>query len=89
MDACKLNLQGRILWPKGSSPLSVVALKAKLSLIWKDFARWGIISLCKGFYEFIFSSLEDVRRVRSTATWNLNPGILKLFAWSKEFNPRT
>ncbi|MCI67187.1 DUF4283 domain protein, partial [Trifolium medium] len=31
------------------------------------------MSLGKGFYEFTFSSLEDVRRVRSIASWNLNP----------------
>jgi hypothetical protein len=37
LDACKNNLHSQILWPKGSTPLSVVALKAKLSLIWKDF----------------------------------------------------
>jgi hypothetical protein len=65
LDACKHNLHGRILWPKGSSPLSVVALKDKLSIIWKGLSKWGIISLGKGFFEFIFSSLEDVKRVRS------------------------
>ncbi|MCI68001.1 pectin acetylesterase, partial [Trifolium medium] len=68
---------------KGSTHLSVVAVKNKLTPVWKDLARWGITSLGKGFYEFSFSSLEDVRRVRSIASWNLNPGTLKLFAWSK------
>jgi hypothetical protein len=88
LEACKHNLHGRILWPKGSTPLSVVALKAKLALIWKDLSTWGIISLGKGYYEFTFSSLEDVRRVRSFPSWNLNPGLLKFFAWTKDFNPR-
>jgi hypothetical protein len=88
LDACKHNLHGRILWPKGTTPLSVVALKTKLTLIWKDLSRWGIISLGKGFFEFTFSTLEDVKRVRSTPTWNLNPGLLKLFAWSRDFNPK-
>jgi hypothetical protein len=88
LDACKHNLHGRIIWPKGSTPLSVVALKAKLSLIWKGFSKWGVISLGKGFFEFTFSTLEDVRRVRSIPSWNINPGMLKLFAWSKDFNPR-
>jgi hypothetical protein len=31
--------------------LSVVALKAKLALIWKDLSRWGVISLGKGYFE--------------------------------------
>jgi hypothetical protein len=88
LEACKHNLHGRILWPKGSTPLSVVALKAKLALIWKDLSRWGVISLGKGYFEFTFSSLEDVRRVRFIPSWNLNPGILIFFAWSKDFNPR-
>jgi len=86
--ACKHNLHGRVIWPKGSTPLTAVALKAKLSLIWKGFSLWGITSIGKGFFEFSFSSVEDMRRVRSIASWNLNPGLLKLFAWSKDFNPR-
>ncbi|WJX67277.1 hypothetical protein P8452_51766 [Trifolium repens] len=89
MEACKHNLHGRIVWPKGATPLTVVALKNKLAPMWKELGRWGVLSLGKGYYEFTFSSLEDVRRVRSIASWSLNPGMLKLFAWSKEFNPRT
>ncbi|WJX25654.1 hypothetical protein P8452_14674 [Trifolium repens] len=88
LEACKHNLHGKIIWPKGSTPLSVVALKAKLALVWKNLSTWGVISLGKGFFEFTFSSLEDVRRVRSVPSWNLNPGLLKLFAWSKDFNPK-
>ncbi|GAU35943.1 hypothetical protein TSUD_394910 [Trifolium subterraneum] len=88
LEACKHNLHGGILWPKGSSPLSAVALKAKLSKIWKDFSKWGLISLGKGFFEFTFSTLEDVRRVRSIPSWNLNPGLLKFFAWTRDFNPK-
>jgi hypothetical protein len=87
LDACKYNLHGRIFWSKGSTPLTVVALKAKLAMIWKDFSQWGVISLGKGYFEFNFSTLEDVRRVRSVPSWNLNPGFLKLFAWTKDFNP--
>ncbi|WJX18974.1 hypothetical protein P8452_08719 [Trifolium repens] len=88
LEACKHNLHGRILWPKGSTPLSAVALKTKLSQVWKDLSKWGLISLGKGFFEFTFSSLEDVKRVRSVPSWNLNPGLLKLFAWTKDFNPK-
>jgi hypothetical protein len=80
-------LHGRIIWPKGTTPLTVVDLKKKLSVIWKDLSRWGITSLGKGYYEFCFSSLEDVRRVRSVVSWKINPGFLKLFAWSGDFNP--
>jgi hypothetical protein len=87
MDACKFNLHARIIWAKGSTPLTVFALKAKLSTLWKDFAQWGVTSLGKGFNEFIFTRLEDVKRVRSVASWNLSPGIMKLFSWTKDFSP--
>ncbi|MCH92235.1 hypothetical protein A2U01_0013172, partial [Trifolium medium] len=89
IDVCKHNLHGRIIWPKGSTPLTVAALKNKLAPLWKDLAKWGVSSLGKGYYEFCFSSLEDVRRVRSVASWSLNPGLLKLFAWTKDFSPRS
>jgi len=87
IDECKHNLHGRIVWPKGSFPLTVLALKQKLGPLWKDLSRWGISSTCKGLCEFTFSNLEDVRRVRSVVSWNLNSGFLKLFAWLRDFNP--
>ncbi|MCI05414.1 pectin acetylesterase [Trifolium medium] len=86
LTTCKHNLHGRVIWPKGTTPLKVGDLKAKLSPLWKSLGRWGITSLGKGFYGFYFSSLKDVQSVRSVASWNLSPGILKLFSWSKDFN---
>jgi hypothetical protein len=87
VEACKHNLHGRIIWPKGSPPLTVETLKTKLSMLWKSIGKWGVISLGKGFFEFSFSTLEDMRSVRSVGSWHLSPGLLKLFAWSKDFNP--
>lgn len=89
LEACKHNLHGRVIWPKGSTPLTTISLKAKLSTLWKDLGPWGVSFIGKGYYEFIFTSLEDVKRVRSVAAWNLSPGNLKLFAWSKDFSPKT
>lgn len=86
VEACKHNLHGQIVWPKGSTPLKVAALKNKLSPLWKDLNKQGIMSLGKGFYEFSFSTLEEVRRVRSVASWNLQPGHLKSFEWTRNFN---
>jgi len=43
----------------------------------------------KGYFELSFSSIVDLRRVRPVGSWNLNPGILKLFTWTKDFNPKT
>ncbi|KAK2427610.1 hypothetical protein QL285_026178 [Trifolium repens] len=87
LETCKHNLHARIIWPKGTTPPTVMSLRDKLKTLWKGLGRWGVMSLGKGFYEFAFSSLEDVRRVRSVASWNLNPGLLKLFAWSNDFIP--
>ncbi|MCI47086.1 F-box family protein, partial [Trifolium medium] len=87
IETCKHNLHGRVIWPKGSTPLRVEALREKLRTVWKDLGKWGITSLGKGFYELVFSSLEDAQKVRSIASWNLNPGFLKLFAWCRDFNP--
>lgn len=89
VEACKLNLHGRVIWPKGATPLTVVALKNKLATYWKDLSKWGVSSLGRGYYEFVFSTLEDVNRVRSVNSWSMNPGLLKLFAWSKDFSPKT
>lgn len=55
--------------------------------VWKNLAPWGVTSIGKGYYEFVFSSVEDARRVRSVGSWMLNPGLLKLFPWSKDFSP--
>lgn len=62
-------------------------MRKKLSVLWKEIGRWGVTSIGKGYYEFSFTFVEDMRRVRSTGSWNLNPSILKLFAWSKDFSP--
>lgn len=87
LDACKNNLHARVIWPKGTTPLTVVALKEKLKPLWKDLNPWGVTSIGKGYYVFVFSSIEDARRVRSVSSWPLNPGYLKLFPWTKDFNP--
>ena len=87
METCKHNLHARIIWPKGSTPLTVTSLRSKLYVLRKNLGKWGISSLGKSFYELSFTSLEDVKRVRSIASWNLNPGILKRFSWIKDFSP--
>ncbi|XP_019460141.1 PREDICTED: uncharacterized protein LOC109359901 [Lupinus angustifolius] len=46
-----------------------------------------MVSLGKGFYEFSFSSLEDMRSVCATGSWNLRSGFLRLFLWTPDFNP--
>ncbi|CAK8534260.1 unnamed protein product [Lathyrus sativus] len=63
LDACKHNLHGRMIWSKGITPLTVQQIRTKLSNLLSSMDKWGITFLGKGFYEFTFSSLKDVRRV--------------------------
>ncbi|XP_058771932.1 uncharacterized protein LOC131645406 [Vicia villosa] len=86
LEECKNNLHGRILRLKGSSPLTIFDLRKKLAILWSNLKSWGVLSLGKGFYEFNFCSAEDMRRVRASGFVSLNPGTLKLFAWSRDFN---
>ncbi|XP_058761000.1 uncharacterized protein LOC131634361 [Vicia villosa] len=86
LEECKVNLHGRVLWPKGTTPLTVVALRKILTLLWPEVKNWGVQSLGKGFYEFTFSNTVDMRRVRTTGSISLNLGSLKLFAWTRDFN---
>jgi len=39
-------------------------LQASLSFVVKSSAQWNIILLGKGYFEFSFASLEDLRKVR-------------------------
>ncbi|KAF1862740.1 hypothetical protein Lal_00040005 [Lupinus albus] len=45
-----------------------------------------MISLGRGFYEFGFSSAEDMRRIFATGSWTLKPGLLRISFWSPDFN---
>ncbi|XP_019435946.1 PREDICTED: uncharacterized protein LOC109342412 [Lupinus angustifolius] len=87
LNRCKTHLHGRIVLSKGDSPMKFLDLKAKLCAMWNMIGKWNMLSLGKGFYEFSFSSLEDMRTVCSTGTWSLKPGILRLFLWTPDFNP--
>ncbi|XP_058776274.1 uncharacterized protein LOC131650588 [Vicia villosa] len=89
VEACKHNLHGRVIWSKGAVPLTVTNLRTKLLELWPSIGKWGITALGKGFYEFVFSLLEDVQRVRFVSAWSIPQGVLKLFPWTKDFIPST
>jgi len=63
------HLHGRIILSKGDQPLTHLDLTKKLQLIWKALGPWKVIPLGKGFYEFEFSSLEDMRWVLRVGSW--------------------
>ncbi|GAU30141.1 hypothetical protein TSUD_360340 [Trifolium subterraneum] len=46
-----------------------------------------MVSLGKDYFEFIFSSLDDLCAIISIGSWNLSPGFLRTFGWTTDFNP--
>jgi len=85
LEDCKTHLHGRIILCKGNKPLTHLALTKRLHLVWDSIGPWKAIPLRKGFYEFEFSSLEDMQWVVEMGSWQLSPSFLVLFAWTKEF----
>lgn len=84
---CRKHLHGRVILPKGSTPVKTSELKLKLQGLWRLQSHWNIISIGKGFFEFVFQSADDLQKVRSSSSWNLQPGTLKVFGWTKDFDP--
>jgi len=87
LEKCKNYLHGCILLTKGDKPLTHLDLCKKIDVAWKHLGKWKEISFGKGFYEFAFSSLEDMRRVLDVVTWNLSLEIFHIFSWTKDFVP--
>jgi len=89
LEDCKIHVHGRIILSKGDKPFTHLDLTKKLQLVWKAIGPWKAIPLGKGFYEFEFSSLEDMRLILGMGSLQLSPDFLRLFAWTKDFVPST
>jgi hypothetical protein len=46
---CMHNRHAKIIWSKGAIHLTGITLRSKLTSMWKDLGKWGVISLRKGF----------------------------------------
>jgi len=86
MAFCKRNLCGRLVLNKGDKPYTTKDIYSKLHNQWKTKGAWSMTSLGRGYYEFFFSSEEDMRMTWAMGTINLKPGVLRLFEWQKDFN---
>ncbi|XP_019451901.1 PREDICTED: uncharacterized protein LOC109354000 [Lupinus angustifolius] len=73
---CKTHLHGRLIMSKGDTPLKFTNLISKLVTLWNMIGKWSMVSLGKGFYEFSFTSLEDMSMICAIGSWNLKPRIL-------------
>ncbi|KAF1897548.1 hypothetical protein Lal_00036990 [Lupinus albus] len=87
LKRCRSHLHGRLILAKGDKPMKFVDLKTKLMDLWSMVGKWSMISLGRGFYEFTFSSVEDMLSICATGSWNLKPGLLRLSVWTPDFNP--
>ena len=67
--------------------MTTLALQQKLSMLWPSLRNWNITPLGKGFFEFHFSSFEDMQRTWALGVVNLKPGILRFSCWSRGFKP--
>jgi len=56
LEACRTNLQGRLMLNKGDKPYSSKDLFIKLQTTWKVSAPWSLRSIGRGFYEFTFAT---------------------------------
>ena len=89
LEDCKTHLHGRVILSKGDKPLTHLDLTKKLQPVWKALGPWKAIPLGKGFYEFEFVSIEDMRWALGMGSLKLTPGLLRLFSWTKDFVPAT
>jgi hypothetical protein len=60
---CQRKLHGRLVLCKGDKPYTSKEVAVKLLKIWKTKHHWRVMSLGRGFYEFTFGSVEDLRTV--------------------------
>jgi hypothetical protein len=78
IEESKKTCNDHLLLYKGDKPDTARKLHTKLSSIWKEY--WGLKAnpLGKGFYEFHFSSADDMKNIWSSKTLNLKPCTLRL-----------
>ena len=86
LEICKHNLRGRLVLNKGDKPYTTKDIHLKLQKQWNTIGEWSMRPLGRGYFEFTFSSDTDLCMVWASGTVNLQPGILRLFEWTKDFN---
>jgi hypothetical protein len=78
-------LRARLTLNKGDKPFFARDLSAKIGKIWKTMTGWKMVPLGKGFYDFHFESMEDLKKIWAAGTVNLKPGLLRFSQWTKDF----
>jgi len=82
---CKNALRARLTLNKGDKPYSARDLSNKVGKLWKTMAGWKMVPPSKGYYDSIFDSAEDYRKIWAVGPVNLKSGLLRLSQWTKDF----
>jgi len=85
VEDCRKVLRARLTLNKGEKPYSARDLNSKIGNIWKTSAGWKMVPLGKGFYDFHFESMEDLKKIMAAGTVNIKPGLLRFSQWTKDF----
>jgi len=86
---CQYALRGRITLSKGNKPYTARDLATKLGKIWKMVHEWKLVPLGRGFYDFFFQNSTDLTRIWAAGSVSLQPGLLRLSQWTKDFHHDT
>jgi len=54
LDECQNALWGRLALNKGDKPYTARYLAAKLGKLWGMVNKWKMVSLSRGYYDFLF-----------------------------------
>jgi len=85
VEECKNALRARLTLYKGEKSYFARDLSTKLGKLWKTMAAWKMVPLGKGYYDFHFDSVEDLRKIWAAGTINLKLGLIRLSQWTKDF----
>jgi len=78
LERCKHHMHGRIFLNKGEKSYTSMEINSKLSKLWKTKGMWHMISLGCGFYEFSFTSDEDMHASFKLGIVSLKLRLLRL-----------
>lgn len=85
VEDCSKVLRARLILSKGDKPLSAREVREKVGQIWKTRASWKMVPLGRGFYDFHFESVDDLKNIWAAGMVNLKPGLLRFSQWTKDF----
>lgn len=87
VDSCsRLACIGRLMMPKGNTPLKYHDLKVSLQSIWNNEA-WRMLAIGHGFFVFHFTEEELRNKVLETGIFKLSLGTVYMQPWIPDFNP--